>query len=374
MRELPGPDAIPLAALGWSEALAKAMPEGEGLVPARVSSVYATRVDVLTEAGPRHGIVRGKALRDATELGGIAVGDWVAVGETMPPSQAAPESTRPGAEAEVVVEAILPRRTVFMRQAAGDRAEPQAIAANIDLVLIATSLDGDFNVRRLERYLVAIKSGGAEACILLNKADLVADPREAVAAAEALGPVILVSAKTGTGIDEVRARIGEGTTAALAGSSGVGKSALVNALLGHGEQREGAVREHDKRGRHTTTKRSLFLLPSGGLLVDTPGMRELKPWQPEGGEDDDDDVFADITELAASCRYRDCKHEGEPGCAVEAAAKGGELPAERLAAFRKLVAERQALSARQAQHAAEQKRRARAAAVGLRQRLRQKGR
>lgn len=365
------------------------MPGGDGLEPARVSSVYATRVDVLTAAGPRHGIVRGKALRDATELGGIAVGDWVAVGETVQRSQRAPSSAGvssdpstvpsddppPSAEAEVVVEAVLPRRTVFMRQAAGERAEPQAIAANIDLVFVVTSAEGDWSERRLERYIVAIKSGGAEAVVLLSKADLPIDHASAAAFAETLAPVLLVSARTGQGVDAVRALIARGTTAALVGSSGVGKSALVNALLGRGEQLEGAVREHDRRGRHTTTKRSLFALANGGLLVDTPGMRELKPWQPGGGtEDEDADVFEDISALAEGCRYRDCRHEGEPGCAVGIAVTDGTLSADRIAAYRKLTTEREALAARQATHAAEQKRRARSAAVGLRKRVREKGR
>lgn len=368
MTEPPGP-AVSLAALGWSEALAAAMPEREGLVPARVTSVYATRVDVLTEKGPRHGIVRGRALRQATELGGIAVGDWVAIGETVQESARAP-----GAGDEVVVEAILPRRTVFMRQAAGDRAEPQAIAANLDVVFVVTSLDGDFNERRLERYLLAIRSGGAEPVILLSKADLLEDAGAAVATSSHLAETLLVSARTGQGIDAVRARIGPGVTAALAGSSGVGKSALVNALLGRDAQREGAVREHDRRGRHTTTKRSLFLLDTGGLLVDTPGMRELKPWQPGGREDEDEDVFADVALLAESCRYRDCRHEGEPGCAVEEGVRTGALAPERLAAYRKLVGERQALAARQAQHTAEQKRRERSASLYVKKRAREKGR
>lgn len=363
---------ISLEVLGWTEALAAAMPGAPGLVPARVSSVYATRVDVFTAQGPRHGLMRGNALRDATELGGVAVGDWVAVGETrgLPRAEDRPSTDEP----EVVVEAILPRRTVFMRQAAGERAEPQAIAANLDLVFVVTSLEGDFNERRLERYLVAIRSGGAQPVVLLSKADLAPQAEDVIAVAASHAPVLLVSARTGQGMEELRTRIGPGTTAALVGSSGVGKSALVNALLGEGTQREGEVREHDRRGRHTTTKRSLFLLPSGGLLVDTPGMRELKPWQPEGEVREPDDVFEDIAQLAASCRYRDCRHEGEPGCAVVTADAEGGLAPGRLAAWRKLVAEQGALSARQAAHAAEQKRRARAAAAGLRARLRMKGR
>jgi ribosome biogenesis GTPase / thiamine phosphate phosphatase len=346
------PPPAGLEDFGWSDFFARAMPEGAAQRPARVASVYGTRVDVWTETGPRLAAVRRGANRESPVEGGIAVGDWVAVGPT-----------EEGGD-QVVVEHILPRRTVFLRQAAGERSEPQAIAANIDRVFVVTSLEGDLNPRRLERYLVAIRAGGAEAIVLLGKADLCTDPAPAIAEVALLGAkeTLLVSAKTGVGIDDLRARMPRGTTSALVGSSGVGKSALLNVLLGRVANIEGAVRQHDKRGRHTTTRRVLFQVPGGGLVVDTPGMRELKPWQPGGGaEEEDEDAFDDIAELANVCRYRDCVHEAEPGCAVHAAAAEGRLTPARLASWQKLERERAARGARQEVFAAvEQKRRAKA--------------
>lgn len=316
--------AVTLEELGWSDAFARAMPAEPGVRPARVASVHGVLVDVWTPEGPRTASMRG-TLRGAAVEGGLAVGDWVAVS---------------GEGRDVVIEAALPRRTVFLRQAAGERAEPQAIAANVDRVLVVTSVEGDFNERRLERYLIAIAGGGAEPLIVLTKADLAGDVAPIAARAAALAPVVVTSARTGAGVEELRARLPAGTTTAFVGSSGVGKSALVNRLLGEDVQREGHVRAHDKRGRHTTTRRELFALPGGGLVVDTPGMRELKPWQPAG--EDAEDAFDDVLELSVSCKYRDCRHAAEPGCAVRAAAERGELDPARLAAWRKLETERTA--------------------------------
>jgi ribosome biogenesis GTPase len=331
--------------LGWSEALAKTMPPGARLRPARVTSVYSARVEVWGEDGVHLAAVRGRAKREGVE-GGIAVGDWVALA--------------PSANDDVVVEHVLPRRTAFLRQAAGERSEPQAICANVDVVFVVTSIEGDFNARRLERYVVAIRSGGALAEIVLAKADL-GGAEKALEEARALAPAIATSARTGEGIAELRARIAPNTTVALVGSSGVGKSALVNVLLGHEAQAEGAVRAHDKRGRHTTTRRALFVVPGGGLLVDTPGMRELKPWLPDDEVEEEGDAFADVLELAGACRYRDCRHEAEPGCAILGAVASGALAPERLASFHKLAAERAARAKRQAGFAdLSEKRRARA--------------
>jgi ribosome biogenesis GTPase / thiamine phosphate phosphatase len=348
-----------LEELGWSDSFGGAFPADPALRPARVVSVYAARVDLWTLAGPRMASLRGRALRDAPIEGGVAVGDWVAIG--------AADAT------DVVVEAILPRRTAFLRQAAGERAEPQAIAANVDRVFVVTAVDRDFNLRRVERYLVAIAAGGAEAQIVLTKADLLPGPDldSLLAEVSALAPAFLTSARDGRGMDELTLRISRGTTAALVGSSGVGKSALVNQLLGREAQLEGAVREHDGRGRHTTTRRELFVLPRGGLLIDTPGMRELKPWLPDG--EISDDAFEDVTAVAEACRYRDCLHRAEPGCAVRAAIEAGDLPEERALSWQKLVREASELTPRQASSATvAEKRRARSMAVALRRRVREK--
>jgi ribosome biogenesis GTPase len=365
--------------LGWTEERASSLaldPRASERHPARVASVYAARVEVWTahEPRPRLASLRSRALRMASVEGGIAVGDWVLVAPTF--------------EGEVVVEDILPRRTVFLRQAAGERAEPQAIAANIDRVFVVTAVDGDFNVRRLERYLVAIAAGGAEAQLVLTKIDLVDDAAgsERVRIASALAPVIATSARTGAGIAELASRIPRASTAALVGSSGVGKSALLNRLVGHDAQREGAVRAYDGKGRHTTTKRQLFALPGGGLLIDTPGMRELTPWLPAGGARANADAdanasanlgrseaFADLEALAAACRYRDCRHGGEPDCAVKAALERGEVSADRALAWQKLAQQRTELAPRQLAAATQAaKRHARSLSVALRRRLREK--
>ncbi len=313
--------------LGFTEFFSQQAAAHPELVPARVVSDYGIRVLTwLLDGTEQMSAVRARASRDNPVEGGIAVGDWVLV-----------------ASPDKVVEKILQRRTSLLRQAAGERAEPQAIAANVDRVFVMTSLEpgGDFNVRRLERYFSAIRTGGAEPVIVLGKCDLAEErakfERE-VAPLEST--VVVTSALTGEGVDRVLDLIPVGTTAALVGSSGVGKSALTNALLGRTEQLLGDVRASDRRGRHTTTRRSIFALPNGGLLVDTPGMRELRPWKA------DEDPFDDVTALAATCRYSDCRHENEPECAVR-----GAIESERLAAWRKLDAERKRSADRQSTHA-----------------------
>ena len=363
MSEAPPPSEarlLSLEELGWSALFAAHVTEADAaLRPARVASVYSAHADVWLAGTsvPRMAQLRGRAQRDAPE-GGVAVGDWALVA-----------SASEGSE-DVVIERILPRRSAFVRQAAGERSEPQAIAANVDRVLIVTSAEGDFNARRLERYLVAIASSGAEAVIVLAKADLAHDMTGVLAEAAKLARVVATSSRTGVGLGELRGLIPRGTTAAMVGSSGVGKSALVNALLGRSAQHEGAVRAYDKRGRHTTTKRSLFALPEGGLLVDTPGMRELKPWQAgAAGDEDLEGAFTDISDLTASCKYTDCRHVAEPGCAIRAAVAAGTLDAERVASWEKLERERGERMARQGVFAQlQEKRRARSGAVLLRKR------
>jgi len=243
------------------------------------------------------------------------------------------------ADDAATIHALLPRRTAFVRHGAGRRSDGQVVAANVDVVFVAMALDGDFNLRRLERYVAVAWTSGAEPVVLLTKADRSTDVSGQAVAVEAVAPgvpVLPISALTGDGLEAVSALLGPGRTAAVLGSSGVGKSTLINVLAGRELFATGEVRADDDRGRHTTTHRQLVVLPGGACIVDTPGMRELGMW--EGG-DGLDEAFADIDELAGSCRFNDCRHEGEPGCAVRAAIATGDLTHERLRAMRRLERE-----------------------------------
>ncbi len=300
------------------------------LVPARVA---ADGQNAWHLAGCRApvGELSGRLRGELVDTMRPVVGDWVAVAD---------------GDDRAVIHHLLDRRTAMMRRAAFSEAKSQVIAANVDCFGIVTSANRELNVRRIERYMTAIYDSGAWPVILLNKVDLVTDVTpylEEIAAVALAVPVIQVSAMTGAGIAELRAQIGPGTTFGLIGSSGVGKSSLANRLLGRDVQFVSEIRGDGARGRHTTTRRELLLLPGGGVLIDTPGMRELGLIEDGGGVDA---AFAEVTDAAASCRFADCGHESEPGCAVRAAIAAGAISEERWASYRKLQREVRAAEAR----------------------------
>jgi ribosome biogenesis GTPase len=324
--------------LGWDPGreTAFASHAAEGRIPARVVASYGETWTLATPDGDVPAFISGRFRYDVAGPGDLpAVGDWLAVD---PPD---------GHGGPALVQAVLERRSAFRRYG-GDRArrgsarliDEQVLAANVDVALIVAGLDGDFDVRRIERYLAVVYSGGSTPVLVLNKADLdpVVEAHRAAAADVAPGVAIhVISARDGTGVAELgEAVLPAGTTAVVLGSSGVGKSTLANALLGAERQRTHDVREDDSRGRHTTTTRELLRLPGGAILIDTPGIRALEV---TGAADGLDDAFAEIAETAQGCRFADCRHEGEPGCAVAAAVADGRLLPERLAAYRKLERE-----------------------------------
>ncbi|HQU34721.1 MAG TPA: ribosome small subunit-dependent GTPase A [Thermoanaerobaculaceae bacterium] len=306
---------------------------GAGTIPARIAAEHRGAYEVWSAHGTSAAQLAGRLRLESDEAGLPGVGDWAVLRDEPAPGRTA------------VIERVLERRTVFTRGAAGRGARAQVVAANVDLVFAVCGLDADFNVRRIERYLARIWASGAQPAVILNKADLCADAAGRVAEVEgraAAVSVLVTSALHRGGLEAVRARIERGMTVALVGSSGAGKSTLVNALLGEERMATGEVRAGDGRGRHVTTHRQLVRLPGGGLLLDTPGMRELALVDDEGL----DALFGDIAALAAGCRFRDCRHETEPGCAVREAVEAGTLEAERLEHWRQLEREAQAFERR----------------------------
>lgn len=323
--------AATLEALGWDAGRAEELAPyaAEGLLPGRVGVQHRGGYVLFVPGGE----LRADAAPRLRREGLPAVGDWVAYEQR-------PEGTG-------LVRAILPRRTAFTRArrdlgSPGAAATEQVIAANVDVILIVSALVGDHSVRRLERYLAAAWESGAEPAVVLTKADLCDDVAGALAEARAVAPgvpVHAVSNVTGEGLDAVRARLAENRTVALVGSSGAGKSTLVNRLLGRAAQEVRETRA-DGSGRHTTTARRLFLVPGGGLILDTPGLRVVEPWQGEAL----DAAFPEVEELAAGCRFSDCRHESEPGCAVRAAIADGRLDPARLEGYLRLERETSSLA------------------------------
>jgi len=326
-----------LSALGFGPFFEQQLQQsgGDEVIPARIAAEHRGAYEVWSTAGSGRAQLAGRLRLELEDAGAPGVGDWVVVKDAPDPGHT------------TVIERVFERRTVFTRGAAGRESRAQAVAANVDLVFAVCGLDADFNVRRIERYLARIWASGAEPAVILNKADICADTAARVAEVEnhAVGvPVHVISALHSEGIEAVRACIHNGMTVALVGSSGAGKSTLVNALLGEERMRTGEVRASDGRGCHVTTHRQLVLLPGGGLLLDTPGMRELQLWSADEGLTE---TFEDIDALASSCYFTDCQHRTEPRCAVKAAVDDGRLPAERLANYHKLQDEQQHLLDRQ---------------------------
>jgi ribosome biogenesis GTPase len=324
-----------LEAYGWHARLAEAFaPYAADTEPGRVTQHHRTRYILATETGETAGVVTGKLLHDAaSRLALPVVGDWVAL--------------RRHAGSEATIHAVLPRRSQFVRKVPGLRLEPQVVAANVDTVLLLVGLDGNFSLARIERYLSAAGESGAQPVVLLTKADLCPGTLDRLAAAQAVAggvPVHAISVPAGIGVAAVRSYLVPGETAALLGSSGVGKSTLLNALLDEEIQSTQGVRAGDSKGRHTTTHRQLFRLPDGALMIDTPGMRELQLWEADEGVEE---TFADIETLAAQCRYADCRHAGEDGCVVAAALEDGQITPRRWASFQKLQRELAFLASRE---------------------------
>jgi ribosome biogenesis GTPase / thiamine phosphate phosphatase len=376
-----------LTALGWTAHRAQEFEPlaADGLEPGRVVLEHTHLYRVVTAAGDFLARVSGRLRHRAGARPDFpAVGDWVGVkreshqssGRTPePPNSRTPEPRIGDPQAEGRIHAVLPRTSRFSRRAAGNATEEQIVAANIDTVFLVAGLDGDFNPRRIERYLLVARESGARPVIVLNKADLVEDPQARaadVAAAAPDVPVHVVSCRQSETLDVLRTYLGSGQTGALLGSSGVGKSTIVNRLIGQDLLRTRDVRESDSRGRHTSTARQLVQLPGSGVLIDTPGMREIQLWDVV---EDVAGAFGEIDALAGGCRFRDCRHRGEPGCAVRAAVDAGTLSAGRLENFHKLVDE-QAHHARQLDQRAEmdEKRRTKMMTKALHKRLREKDR
>ena len=318
--------------LGWDARWAEAFApyREKGFAPGRIAVRHKGQYEVLTEEGQVVGRIKGYLRHTAESLAELpVVGDWVALSKREH-------------DPNWRIQEVLPRRSRLSRKVAGVRTREQVLATNVTTVFIVMGLTEDYNLRRLERYMVLVEDCGARSVVILNKADLVAEERiakelEFARQAAPDAPVHVTSATEGRGIDDLRPYLGEGETVVFIGSSGAGKSTIINRLLGSERQRVAEVRVADGRGRHTTTQREIILFPDGGVLIDSPGLREVQLWVTE--EIGIDEVFPEIAELADQCQFRDCDHESEPGCAVRDAIESGRLDGARLRSYHQLRAE-----------------------------------
>jgi ribosome biogenesis GTPase len=325
-----------LKSLGWSEFFERQFEpyRKQGHFAGRVALEQRGAYRLYTEYGELSARVRGKLRFDSESAADFpAVGDWVSV-------------SRRERDGLAQIHAVLPRRSKFSRKAAGSSSEEQVVAANVDTVFLVQGLDHDFNLRRLERYLVAAFESNASPVVILSKADLCEDAENKTTEAESVAPgtpVHAISSVSGQGLDQVDQYIRPGVTVAFLGSSGAGKSTMINRIVGEVIQKTAEVREHDSRGRHTTTHRELIVLKTGGLLIDTPGMRELQLWDASGSLGE---AFSDVQSIAAACYFSDCSHQNEPGCAVREALEDGSLDRGRYDSYAKMEKELEYLDSR----------------------------
>jgi ribosome biogenesis GTPase len=326
---------------GWDGFFDRAFGEysGRGLAPARVICEHRERYEVLGTGGIRSARVSGRLIHTAGSRADFpAVGDWVCIDAVS-------------TVGDTIIRALLPRKSKFSRKVAGAETDEQVVASNIDTVFLVSAFGGDSNPRRVERYVTLAWESGASPVIVLNKADLCDDRAAAIRDIEDVAvsiPVLVVSALTGQGLEGILEYLKPGSTGAFLGSSGVGKSTIINGLIGATVLKAGEVRPKDGKGRHVTTVRQLVKLPSGGMIIDTPGMREIQLWA--GGEGLEES-FDDIERIARECRFRDCGHGSEPGCAVKEAIEEGRLDPRRLKSYFKLQRELESLAVRKDQRA-----------------------